>query len=142
VVALRRRGREGLEQRLCGPPSTWDKVLNVPLHGMMVRCDGVERDLVLSIPHLETVRMFEFSGAITAKGLGADQVFGDSYIVVARATSANPRPGLLAFCCCPWVLSSAKTTRYESATKYKGAHRPGQRAHVSWRALSRSLIVS
>jgi hypothetical protein len=45
------------------------EVLNVPLHGMPVRFDGVKRDLVLAAPRFETVR-FKFSCAIAAYGLG------------------------------------------------------------------------
>ena len=47
---------------------------------MMVQSDGVEHDLVLATPHLKTVRIFEFSGAIAAYGLGADQVVGDPLV--------------------------------------------------------------
>jgi hypothetical protein len=46
-----------------------DEVLNVPLHGMQVRFDGVKRDPVLAVPRFETVR-FKFSCAINAYGLG------------------------------------------------------------------------
>ena len=43
-----------------------NKVLNVSLHGMPVRLDGVERDVVFATPRFETIRMFEFSCAIAA----------------------------------------------------------------------------
>ena len=48
----------------------------MPLHGMLVRSDGVEHDLVLETPHLKTVRIFEFSGTIAAYGLGAKRASG------------------------------------------------------------------
>jgi hypothetical protein len=47
-----------------------NKVLNVPLHGVPVRLDGVERDCVFATPRFETVRMFEFSCTIAAYSLG------------------------------------------------------------------------
>jgi hypothetical protein len=47
---------------------------------MLVRRDGVEHDLVFATPHLKTVRSFEFSCAIAAYGLGADQVVGDPLV--------------------------------------------------------------
>jgi hypothetical protein len=47
-----------------------NKVLNVSLHGMPVRLDGVERDFVFATPRFETIRMFEFSCAIAAYCLG------------------------------------------------------------------------
>jgi hypothetical protein len=43
-----------------------NKVLNVSLHGMQVRLDGVERDFVFASPRFETIRMFEFSCVIAA----------------------------------------------------------------------------
>ena len=46
-----------------------NKVLNVPLHGVPVRLDGVERDFVFATPRFETVRMFEFSCTIAAYSL-------------------------------------------------------------------------
>jgi hypothetical protein len=46
-----------------------DEVLNVPLHGMPVRCDGVKRDPVLAAPRFEIVR-FKFSCTVAAYGLG------------------------------------------------------------------------
>ena len=47
-----------------------NKVLNVPLHGVQVRLDGVEHDFVFASPRFETVRMFEFSCTIAACSLG------------------------------------------------------------------------
>jgi hypothetical protein len=73
-------GKAGLEQRGCVPPSTWGQVLDVPLHGMLVRSDGVEHDLVLATPHWKTVRIFECSGAIAAYGLGVKQIIGDPLV--------------------------------------------------------------
>ena len=63
-------------------------MLDVPLHGMLVRSDGVEHDLVLETPHLKTVRIFEFSGAIAAYGLRAQEVIGEPLVRDVRRAGA------------------------------------------------------
>ena len=74
-----------------GGSSTWVKVLNVPLNGMLVRSDGVEPDLVLATPHLKTVRICEFSSAIAADDLGADQVVAEPLVRDVRRSGARQK---------------------------------------------------
>jgi hypothetical protein len=72
---LKKVARRPGAERMC-PSEYMGPVLDVPLHGMRVRSDGVEHDLVLATPHLKTVRICEFSSAIAAYGLGAKQIVG------------------------------------------------------------------
>jgi hypothetical protein len=71
-----------------------DLDVNGPLHGMMVRRNSVERDLVLATPHLESGIMVEFRGTIAAYGLGEDQLLGDPLVrepaIVQEDTHISP----------------------------------------------------
>jgi hypothetical protein len=54
-------------------------------------CDGVEHDLVLATPHLKTVRICEFSSAIAADDLGADQVVAEPLVRDVRRSGARQK---------------------------------------------------
>ena len=47
-----------------------NKVFNVPLHGVPVRLDSTEHDVVFATPRFETIRVLEFSCTIASYGLG------------------------------------------------------------------------
>ena len=48
-----------------------NEVLNVPLHGVPVRFDGVKCDMVIAAPRFETSRMLKLSYDIAPYGLGS-----------------------------------------------------------------------